>query len=81
MDNKLNINGFYRSQADSIDTGNVAIEDFGVFDLTASYQVTAAVRVYARFENVFDEEYQEIIDYNAADAAAYVGVNFRFGAQ
>ena len=81
MDNRLNINGFYRSQADSIDTGNVAIEDFGVFDLTASYQITDAVRIYARFENMFDEQYQEIIDYNAADAAAYVGVNFRLGTQ
>jgi len=71
------LNGFYRSQADAIDSGNIAIDDFGVFDLTASYQLTESVRVYSRLENVSDEDYQEIIDYNAAGAAAYIGVNFK----
>lgn len=73
---KLNLNGFYRSQADAIDSGNMAIEDFGVFDLTASYQLTENFRIYGRLENAFDEDYQEIIDFNSAGAAAYIGVNF-----
>jgi len=77
LDGKLNLNGFYRSQADAIDSGNIAIDDFGVFDLTASYQLTEGVRVYSRLENVSDEDYQEIIDYNAAGAAAYIGINFK----
>ena len=77
LDGKLNLNGFYRSQANAIDSGNIAIDDFGVFDLTASYQLTEGVRVYSRLENVSDEDYQEIIDYNAAGAAAYIGVNFK----
>ena len=77
LDGKLNLNGFYRSQADAIDSGNIAIEDFGVFDLTVSYQLMESVRVYGRLENAFDENYQEIIDYNTAAAAAYVGVSFK----
>ena len=76
LDGKLNLNGFYRSQADAIDSGNIAIDDFGVFDLTASYQLTESFQVYGRLENSFDEDYQEIIDYNAAGAAAYIGVSF-----
>ena len=76
LDGKLNLNGFYRSQADAIDSGNIAIDDFGVFDLTASYQITESFQVYGRLENSFDEDYQEIIDYNAAGAAAYIGVSF-----
>lgn len=76
LDGKLNLNGFYRSQTDAIDSGNIAIEDFGVFDLTASYQLTENFRVYGRLENAFDEDYQEIIDYNTAGAAAYIGVSF-----
>jgi vitamin B12 transporter len=70
------LNGFYRSQADAIDSGNIAIKDFGVFDLTASYQLTENFRLYGRVENTFDKEYQEIIDYNAAGTAAYIGVRF-----
>jgi len=77
LDGKLNLNGFYRSQADAIDSGNIAIEDFGVFDLAVSYQLMESVRVYGRLENAFDENYQEIIDYNTAAAAAYVGVSFK----
>lgn len=76
LDGKLNLNGFYRSQSDAIDSGNIAIKDFGVFDLTASYQLTENFRLYGRVENTFDKEYQEIIDYNAAGTAAYIGVRF-----
>ncbi len=77
MDGRLNVNGFYRYQADSLDSGG-PLDDFGVFDLTASYQLNDNFRLYGRFENAFDEEYEEIIGYNAARSAAYIGVNYQF---
>lgn len=80
LDGRLNVNGFYRSQADSLDSGG-PLDDFGVFDLTASYQLTDNFRLYGRIENAFDEDYQEALGYNSADSAAYIGVNFRFSAQ
>lgn len=77
LDGRLNVNGFFRSQADSLDsTGR--LEDFGVFDLTASYQLTQSLRLYGRLENAFDEEYEEVIGFNTPGSAAYVGVNFQF---
>ena len=45
------MNAFYRSQAEAIDVGKLALEDFGVLDLTASFQVTEVLRVYGRIEN------------------------------
>ena len=77
LDGRLNINGFYRQQANSLDTVG-PLEDFGVLDLTASFQLTDNFRIYGRIENVLDEEYQEVIGFNTADSAAYVGLNYQF---
>ncbi len=78
FDGRLNVNGFYRYQADSIDNPG-PLEDFGVFDITASLAINDNVRLYARLENTFDQEYEEVITYNSAERAAYIGVNLRFG--
>lgn len=79
-DGRLDVNGFYRYQTDAIDIGG-PLEDFGVFDLTAFYQITDDIRVYGRIENLFDEEYESIMGFNAAERAAYVGVNFRLASE
>ncbi len=76
-DDRFNFNVFYRSQANAIDTGNAALEDFGVTDITASYQISGSLRVYGRIENLFAEDYQEVVDYNTAGRAAYFGINYR----
>ena len=76
-DNRLTISGFYRAQADAIDSGG-AIKDFNVVDLTASYQLSDSIRLYGRVENLFAEKYQEVLGFNTADRAAYAGINFRF---
>lgn len=76
LSGRLDVSGFYRHQANSIDSGG-SLEDFGVFDMTASYRVTDNFRVYGRIENAFDEDYQEIIGYNSADRALYIGFNFQ----
>jgi outer membrane cobalamin receptor len=47
----MTVNAFYRSQAEAIDVGKLALEDFGVLGLTASFQVTEVLRVYGRIEN------------------------------
>lgn len=77
MNDRLSINGFYRQQSNSLDVGG-PLEDFGVFDLTASYQLSENFRVYGRFENAFDKEYEEVLGFNTAGSAAYIGVNFQF---
>ena len=77
LDGRFSVNGFYRNQADSIDNAG-PLDDFGVLDLTASYQLTDRLRIYGRVENALDEDYQEVIDFNSAGSAAYVGVKFSF---
>ena len=76
-DGRFNFNGYYRAQADSIDNGNIALEDFAVVDLTASYQLNQYLRVYGRIENLLDEDYQEINDYNTSGSALFFGLRYR----
>ena len=80
FNNRMVVNAFYRSQAEAIDVGQIALEDFGVLDLTGSFQITEMLRVYGRIENMLDEEYREILDYNTAGLAAYVGIKLKFSA-
>lgn len=77
LDQRLNINAFYRAQADAIDSAG-PIADFNVLDLTASFQLSEALRLYGRIENLLDEDYQEVLGFNTAGRAAYVGINFQF---
>jgi len=46
----------------------------------ASWQVSDQIEIYGRFENLLDETYQDVIGYNAAPQAAYMGIRFRDGA-
>ena len=54
------------------------LDDYTVVDLNASYRVTSGLNLYLRAENVFDEEYKEVITYNTAGAAIYGGVRYEF---
>jgi vitamin B12 transporter len=47
-------------------------------DLRASYPLTEAVSLYARIENLFDEEYETSYLYGTPRRAAYAGVRLNF---
>ncbi|HBW84470.1 MAG TPA: TonB-dependent receptor [Gammaproteobacteria bacterium] len=80
FNNRITMNAFYRSQADAIDVGDIALEDFGVLDFTATFQINESLRVYGRIENALDEDYMEISDYNTAGLAAFVGISLKVSA-
>ncbi len=81
MQEKLNLNAFYRMSRDSFDetAGQlVKLDNFGVLDLTANYAVTPSFQVYGRLENATNEDYQEVINYNTPGRAFYVGFRMNF---
>ena len=80
-DERLSVNAFYRTSEDSIDEirgAVVSLENFGVLDINANFKISEAVEVYARIENLLDDEYQEIFDFNSADRGSYVGLRLNF---
>jgi vitamin B12 transporter len=68
----------YRVARDSIDSGGVALDDYEVYDLSVTFDATEAFQLFARVENATDEEYQEVVGYNAAEQSIYGGVRLRF---
>ncbi|MFT6287098.1 MAG: vitamin B12 transporter [Halieaceae bacterium] len=78
MNERLTLSLFARGSWDSIDIGGSSLDDYEVVDISASYAVLPKLEVYARMENLFDEDYQEVPDYNTAGAAAYAGLRYSF---
>jgi vitamin B12 transporter len=77
-DGRLKVNVNYRVARDTaVDIGG-QVDDYEVLDLSASYQVLDALEVYGRIENLTDENYQEIPDYNTSGAAGYAGLRYTF---
>lgn len=53
------------------------LDPYTTIRLGGSWQVTDQFELYARAENLTDEAYQEVIGYNAAPQAFYLGLRFR----
>jgi vitamin B12 transporter len=68
----------YRLARDSIDVGAIALDDYEVLDLSASYDASETWQVYGRVQNATDEAYQEAIGYRSAERSIYGGVRRRF---
>lgn len=78
---RLRLNGFYRVARDAVDqSGNTSVPlgDFQVLDFSGTYALNDSLQLYARVENVFGENYQEVRGYNTADRAAYVGFRLSY---
>lgn len=61
-----------------VDIGNAKLDDYTLFDLRASYQVSDAVKAFARLENAADEDYETIAGYGTSGRAFYFGVSSAF---
>ncbi len=78
---RLKLNAFYRISRDSIDDLNgtlMNLDDFEVLDLSASYDINDSARIYARVENLLDEDYQEITGFFSPQRAIYIGIKLNF---
>ncbi len=83
LDNRLNINTFYRVSKDSVDAVfgspvDYVLDNFDVLDMTARFKLTETIEIVGRLENAFDEAYQEILDYNSPEQASYIGIRVSF---
>jgi vitamin B12 transporter len=75
---RLNFIANYRLSRDSIDVGGVALDDYEVLDLAATFDLADRIELHARVENATDESYEEVDGYNTADRSAYAGIRVRF---
>ncbi|MEO1036425.1 MAG: TonB-dependent receptor, partial [Pseudomonadota bacterium] len=82
FDERLRVLGNVRSAQDSVDeifgVGRVDLDNYAVFDLSVSYDVRDFLTAYARVVNAFDEDYQEVVDFDNGGSAAYAGIRLTF---
>jgi len=74
----LAINLNIRSSYDAVDSFGVQIDDYEVMDLSARYRIFDSLEIFARIENLLDEDYQEVPTYNTSGTAGYAGVRYSF---
>ena len=67
-----------RLSHDAIDADGSDLDDYEVLDINASFLVGHGLSVYGRVENVTDEDYEEVSDYNTSGAAGYLGLRYNF---
>ncbi|MEM1434647.1 MAG: TonB-dependent receptor [Pseudomonadota bacterium] len=59
-------------------TNGTTLDSWVRVDLTGRFAVTDGVEVYGRIENLFDEEYQQILGYGTPGIAGTHGIRARF---
>ena len=60
------------------DVNTVVVKGYTLVDLRASWALNDTYEVYGRVENLFDEDYQTILNYGTAGRGGFVGVRARF---
>jgi len=60
------------------DANTVVVKAYTVVDVRASYPLTDQIEVFGRVENLFDKDYETILNYGAAGRGAFAGVRARF---
>ncbi len=53
----------------------VTLDSFTLVDVAGRYQIDKRFTVYARVENLFDENYQEVFGFATSGIAAFAGIN------
>ena len=62
---------------DVVDNAMV-LDDYQVLDLSARYQVNDNLTTFARVENLFDSQYQDVTAFNTSGEALHLGLNYQF---
>ncbi len=77
LEERLTLGLSLRSNRD-YDDARGEIKDYEVLNLNANYRVSDNLELFARAENVLDEDYQELPTYRASERAAYIGIRYLF---
>lgn len=68
----------YDNNFTGVGPSRVVLGNYTLLNLGADYQMSDHLGVYARIENLFDEEYEEAYTFRTPGRAAYVGIRSAF---
>jgi vitamin B12 transporter len=64
---------------DAVFPTDVTLNDYLLASAKIGYRITPALEAYARVENAFNAEYQDVFGYNTPGRTVYAGVRIRLG--
>ena len=64
----------YDTDFNAFPTERVSLSGYGLVDVAASYAVDKDIELFARVDNLFDQEYQEVLGFGTMGAAGYAGI-------
>ena len=74
----INTNAQYNgSQIDVVYPANVKLADYTLINLSANYKATQNLDIYIRFDNLFDESYEEVFSYQTLGFSANIGIRYK----
>ena len=57
----------------------VALDSFTLVNLSASYEVHDGVELFARGENLLDDDYQEVFGFGTPGISGFAGIRLKLG--
>ena len=63
---------------DGANFARISGDDYAILRLFGDYQITDAIKLVGRIENLMDEDYEEVDGYPALGRAIYAGFGFSF---
>jgi vitamin B12 transporter len=57
---------------------NFDMEDYAFLNVAAEYEINTYMSIFARIDNLTDEQYAEVFGFPALGRAAYGGIKVRF---
>ncbi|MEM1105558.1 MAG: TonB-dependent receptor [Pseudomonadota bacterium] len=67
-----------RYNGEEPNTNGTTLDAWTRVDLSGSYDLNDQVELFGRIENLFDEDYQQILGYGTPDLSGYLGVRLRY---
>ena len=67
-----------RYNDDEPNSATTMVDGWTRVDLAGSYDLNDTVELFGRIENLFDEEYQQILGYGTPDLSGYFGIRLRY---
>ena len=71
-------NGEEMDDTDFDGTPDTTIDSWTRVDVTGSYDLNDRIELFARIENLFDEDYQQVLGYGTPDLSGSIGIRLRY---
>ena len=78
VNERLSLGASLRAVRDTLDFGNIELDDYTLVNFRANYEVNKYTSAYFRIENATNEDYEIVDGYSTPDREFYFGITRKF---